>query len=155
MKPFVNSLVATAWACMLVSGCSRSPGLTGTPALGGPNGLVTWSPSAGKDNPLPGVDQGTVYNLGTAFVVWSDAAGGGGGSSSGNVQGFKCQGYLLAQDWRGKQRGDELDIPSKTLLLESTGESQGNGKQVPCPYPTSATSRGFLVGNARKCRATS
>ena len=100
MTPFVKSLVATAWACMLVSGCSRTPGPTGPPALGGPNGLITWSPSAGKDNPLPGVDEGTVYHLGTAFVVWSDAVGGGGGSSSGNVQGVKCQGSLLTRDRR-------------------------------------------------------
>src|SRR4051812_14307484 len=97
MKPFVKSLVATAWACMLVSGCSCTPGPTSPPDLGSPNGLITWS-SAGKDNPLPGVDQGTVYNLGTAFVLWSDAAGGGGGSSSSNVQGVTCQGSLLARD---------------------------------------------------------
>src|SRR5262245_21607963 len=87
MKRLLERLVAIAWACMLASGCNRASGPTGPPDLGGPNGLITWSPPAGKDNPLPGIDHGTVYNLGTAFIVWSDAAGGGGGSSSANVQG--------------------------------------------------------------------
>ena len=96
----VKSLVATAWACILVFGCSCTPGPTGPPDLGGPNGLITWTASAGKDNPLQGVDQGTVYNLGTAFVLWSDAPGGGSGGSSGNVQGVKYQGGLLARDRR-------------------------------------------------------
>jgi hypothetical protein len=101
MKPFVKCFVATAWACMLVFGCSCTPGPTGPPDLGGPNGLITWTSSAGKDNPLPGVDQGTVYNLGTAFVLWSDAPGGGSGNSSGNVQqGVKYQGSLLARNRR-------------------------------------------------------
>src|SRR5262245_20413121 len=109
MKRFVKSVVAIAWAYMLASGCNRGPAPTGLPDLGGPNGLITWSPSPGKDDPLPGVDQGTVYNLGAAFIVWSDAAGGGGGSSSGNVLGVKCQGSLLTRD----RRRVEFDCETK------------------------------------------
>jgi hypothetical protein len=120
MKPFAKSLVATAWVCMLASGCNRAPGPTGPPDLGGPNGLITWSPSPGKDNPLPGIDQGTVYNLGTAFIVWSDAAGGGSGRSSGNVQGVKCQGSLLARD----RRRVEFDCETKD---GKTGQVNLNG----------------------------
>src|SRR5215831_15577462 len=86
MKPLVKSLVATVWACMLVSGCGRTPG-PASPDLGGPSGIITWSSSAGKGDPLPGIDQGSVYHLGTAFVLWIDAPGGGGGSSSSDVQG--------------------------------------------------------------------
>jgi hypothetical protein len=100
MKPFMKSLVAIAWACLLVSACSPTPGPTGPPSLGGPTGSITWMPLAGNENPLPGIDQGTVYHFGTAFVVWSDAAGGCSGSSSGNLQGVKCQGSLLARDRR-------------------------------------------------------
>ena len=105
---------------MMASGCNRAPGPTGPPDLGGPNGLITWSPSPGKDNPLPGVDQGTVYNLGTSFIVWSDAAGGGSGSSSGNVQGVKCQGSLLARD----RRRVEFDCETKD---GKTGQVKLNG----------------------------
>jgi hypothetical protein len=121
MKPFVESLVATAWACMLASGCNRAPDPTSPPDLGGPNGLITWFPSPGKDSPLPGVDQGTVYNLGTAFIVWSDAAGGGSSSSSGNVQGVKCQGSLVARD----RRRVEFDCETKD---GKTGQVKLNGK---------------------------
>jgi hypothetical protein len=65
--------------------------------LGGPNGTITWVPPADKHDPLPGIDQGNVYFLGTAFVVWCDAVGGGGGSSSSNAQGVKCQGTLFGR----------------------------------------------------------
>jgi hypothetical protein len=96
MNPSVKSLVATAWVCMLVFGCGRTPSPAG-PDVGGPSGIISWAPSAGTDNPLPGIDYGTVYYLGTAFVVWSDAPGGGGGSASSNDQGVKCVGSLLAR----------------------------------------------------------
>jgi hypothetical protein len=49
---------------------------------------------------VPGIDYGTVYHLGTAFVVWSDAPGGGGGSTSSSEEGVKCQVSLLARDGR-------------------------------------------------------
>jgi hypothetical protein len=99
MKSLVESLVATAGACMLVCGCGRMPS-PASPDLGGPNGLITWSSSASKRDPLPGIEQGSVYHLGTVFVVWSDATGGGGGTSSSNVQGVKCQGSLVGKDGR-------------------------------------------------------
>src|SRR5262249_33018107 len=145
MKAFLRTLVATAWACLLVSGCSRTPGPTGPPDLGGSNGLVTWSRSAGTNNPQPGVDQGTVYNLGTAFVVWSDAAGGGGGNSSGNVHGVKCQGSLFARDRRGvefhcetkdgktgpvKINGVAYELADGNLFLVFTEGEQSRVKQL-------------------------
>ena len=70
MKQLMKCLVAAAWACMLVSACSRTPGPTGPPDLGGPTGTITWMPLAGKANPLPGIDQGTVYHLGRTFVIF-------------------------------------------------------------------------------------
>ena len=99
MDPSVRSLVATAWVCVLVSGCGRSPS-PASPDLGGPSGIISWAPSAGTDHPLPGIDYGTVYHLGAAFVVWSDAPGGGGGSASSRAQGVQCLGSLLARDGR-------------------------------------------------------
>jgi hypothetical protein len=143
MKPLVKSIVATAYACLLVSGCGR----TSSPAtldLGGPSGVITWLP-AGKENPLPGIDQGSVYHLGTVFVLWDDAAGGGGGTSSSNMQGVKCQGSLLARDRRrveflcetkdGKTGpvtidGVTYDLADGNLFLISTGGDQSQAKQL-------------------------
>ena len=144
MTPLFKSLVAIAWVCLLASACNRAPVL-GSPDLGGPNGLITWSASAGKDNPLPGIDQGSVYNLGTAFVLWSDASGGGSGSSSANVQGVKCQGSLLARDggrveFHGETKdgkagrvtidGVTYDLADGNLFLASTGRDQSQVKQL-------------------------
>src|SRR5262249_61179810 len=108
MKSLVKSLVATSLGCMRVSGCGRTPG-PASPDLGGPSGIITWSSSAGKGNPLPGIDQGSVYHLGTAIVLWSDAPDGGGGSSNSDVQGVKCQGSLLARDRRRVEFHDETE----------------------------------------------
>ncbi len=144
MKSSVKNVVATAWALMLVSSCGRAPG-PASPDLGGSSGIITWSSSAGKGNPLPGIDQGSVYHLGTAFVLWIDAPGGGGGSSSSNVQGVKCQGSLLARDRRrvefhcetkdGKTGqvtidGVTYDLTDGNLFLVSTAGDQSQVKQV-------------------------
>jgi hypothetical protein len=144
MKPWGKSLVATAWACLLVSGCGRTPG-PASPDLGGPSGIITWSASAGKGNPLPGIDQGSVYHLGTAFVLWSDAPGGGGGSSSSSVQGVKCQGSLLARDRRRVEfrcetrdaktgqvtiNGVTYDLTDGNLFLVSTASDHPQVKQL-------------------------
>ena len=144
MKPLGKSLVATAWACLLVSGCGRTPG-PASPDVGGPSGIITWSSSAGKGNPLPGIDQGSVYHLGTAFVLWSDAPGGGGGSSSSSVQGVKCQGSLLARDRRRVEfrcetrdaktgqvtiDGVTYDLTDGNLFLVSTASDRPQVKQL-------------------------
>src|SRR5947209_5451567 len=97
MKLLVNGLLTTTWSCMLISGCGRAPS-PAVPNLGGPNGFITWTP-VGKDNPVP-VDGGSIYHLGTSFVLWSDAPGGGGGTSSSSIHGVKCQGNVLGRDGR-------------------------------------------------------
>jgi hypothetical protein len=94
---------------------------------------------------LPGVDQGTVYYLGTVFVVWSDAAGGGGGNSSGNVQGVACQGSLLARDrprvefhcetkdgktGQAKINGIAYELADGNLFLVLTQGEQSQVKQL-------------------------
>src|ERR1700730_10277821 len=97
MKLPANSLLTTAWACMLI-GCGRLPS-PAVPNLGGPTGFITWT-AVGKDNPMPGIDGGSIYHLGTTFVLWSDAPDGGGGDSSSNIHGVKCQGNVLGRDGR-------------------------------------------------------
>jgi hypothetical protein len=54
--------------------------------------------SGDKEKPLPGIDQGSIYHEGTAFVVWSDFDVGGGGSSSVGTHGAKGQGRLSSRD---------------------------------------------------------
>jgi hypothetical protein len=144
MRSLVKCLVATAWACMLVSGCGRTP-VPASPDLGGPSGIITWSSSPGKGHPLPGIDQGSVYYLGTAIVLWSDAAGGGGGSSDSDVQGVKCQGSLLARDRRRVEfhcetkdaktgqvtiDGATYDLTDGNLFLISTAGDRSQVKQL-------------------------
>jgi hypothetical protein len=129
---------------MLVSGCGRTPG-PASPDLGGSSGIITWLPSAGKGKPLPGIDQGSVYHLGTAFVLWSDAPGGGSGSSNSNVQGVKCQGTLLARDRRRIEfhcatkdaktgevtiDGATYDLADGNVFLVSTAADQSQVKQL-------------------------
>jgi len=99
MSPLSKNVVAAAWACMLASSCGPTSAPS-VPQLGGPTGTITWGPVAGKDNPLPGIDQGNLYHLGTAFVVWCDAGGGGGGHSSTSSGSVACQGTLFGQDQR-------------------------------------------------------
>ncbi|MBI1916308.1 MAG: hypothetical protein HYS12_16490 [Planctomycetes bacterium] len=104
---------------------------------------MTWS--SGKENALPGIEQGTIYHFGTAFVVWSDARGGGGGISSSNVQGVKCQGSLAARDGRRvefhcetkdaktgqvKINGEAYELADGNLFLVFTEGEQSRVKQL-------------------------
>jgi hypothetical protein len=56
--------------------------------------------SGGKEKPLAGIDQGSIYHEGTAFVVWSDFDGESGGNSSVGTQGAIGQGRLKSRDNR-------------------------------------------------------
>lgn len=99
MRVAVISRVAVAWSCLLVSACGRTP-TSASLDLGGPSGTITWLPIVENVKPLPGIDQGSIYHPGTAFVIWCDAGGGGGGSASENMHGIKSRGSLLARDRR-------------------------------------------------------
>jgi hypothetical protein len=144
MNSLAKSLVATACACTLVSSCGHTPP-PASPDLDGPSGIITWSASAGEGKPLPGIDQGSVYHLGTAVVLWSDAPGGGGGSSNSDVRGVKCQGSLLARDRRRVEfhcetmdaktgrvtiDGVTYDLMDGNLFLISTAGDQSQVKQL-------------------------
>jgi hypothetical protein len=119
MKQFMKSLIATA-TCMLCAACGGSPGPSNALSVGGPSGTITWLPRPEYANPLPGIDQGTVYRMGTVFVIWSDAVGGGGGSSTGNAQGIKGKGDLHTQD----HRQIEFRVETKD---SKTGQATING----------------------------
>jgi hypothetical protein len=84
-----------ACICILILGCNIKPANT-SPNLGGPNGTISWT-ATDKDHPEPGINQGSIYHLGTTFVVWTDSPRGGGGSSSSNSQEVKCQGNLQTE----------------------------------------------------------
>jgi hypothetical protein len=143
MKLLLKSF-ATICVCILVAGCVR-PAANSSPDLGGPNGTITWAPPDGKDNPLPGIDQGNIYHLGTAFVVWCDTAGGGGGSSSSNAQGVKCQGTPFGRAGRrvefacetkdGKAgrvaiNGATFELADGNLFVVATDREQPRVKQL-------------------------
>ncbi len=143
MKLLLKSFPSVC-VCILAAGCVRPPA-NASPDLGGPNGTITWAAPDGKDNPVPGIDQGNLYHLGTAFVVWCDAAGGGGASSSSNSQGVKCQGTLLGRDGRriefscetkdGKTgraaiNGETFELADGNLFVVATEREQPRVKQL-------------------------
>ena len=95
-------------ACILMLGCNKKPS-NPSPNLGGPTGTVSWT-TTDKDHPEPGINQASVYHLGTTFVVWTDYPGGGGGSWSSNNQGVQCQGQLqTAKGQRAEFRCETKD----------------------------------------------
>jgi hypothetical protein len=79
MKPRVVFL-AIAMVCMFALGCWKKPA-PANPNFRGPTGVIAF-------------DQGSVYYLGTAFVVWAEGSTGGGGGQSTTEKGTVCQGRL-------------------------------------------------------------
>jgi hypothetical protein len=140
MKGLVKSLIATGWALAVVCGCSRAPTI---PNVGG-GGVITWAPAAGKDKSLPGIDGGSVYHLGTAFVLWSDTSGGGGGQENTHMQGIRLRGSLVAGAGRiefgcdtadGKSgqvsvNGATYELADGNLFLVATGGEKPQVKQL-------------------------
>ena len=94
MKTQRKFLVFTCISILML-GCSKKPS-NSSPNLGGPTGTISWMATA-KEQLEPGINQGSIYHLGSTFIVWTDGAGGGGGSSSSNSQGVKCQGQLQTE----------------------------------------------------------
>ena len=78
--------------CILILGCNKKPS-NPSPNLGGHTGTISWM-TPDNDRSEPGINQASIYHLGTTFIVWTDNAGGGGGSWSSNNQEVKCQGQL-------------------------------------------------------------
>jgi hypothetical protein len=57
---------------LLLPGCGDNP-INRGPTFGGPDGTITWTAPAGNDKPVPGIDQGAVFAIGNAFLVWGMA----------------------------------------------------------------------------------
>ena len=80
---------------MLLIGCNGCTSPSLLPDVGSPVGVITWS---GESNAQPGIDQASIYHLGTLFIIWSDFARGGGGNDSSDLHGVSCQGSLIADN---------------------------------------------------------
>jgi hypothetical protein len=170
MKPLTRSIIAIAWACILTSGCGRAPDSAGPLASDStipPLGTIkpiSWSAPAGTPDPLPGIDQGTVYALGTAFVLWSDRVGGIVVSSSSNAQVSECHGSLFGPGQRpidfrcetkdgkagqAKVDGITYDLADGGLLAVSTQGEQVRVKQLKRDLPTLKLEQDALAAFAR------
>ena len=170
MNPFTRSIVATASACILASGCGRAPDSASPPLPDSalpPLGMivpVTWSAPEGKENPLPGIDQGTAYSLGTNFVLWSDRVGGIVVSRSGNSEVSECHGSLFGPKGRhiefrceikggkgGETKVDGItyDLANGGLLAVSTQDEQVRVKQLKRDLTTLKFEQDVLAAFAR------
>lgn len=78
-----------------LGGCRPAPPAGVRATVGESNGTKTWSmPSDGTG--VPGLDGGTVYFVGTRFVVWAaDGRGGGGGGTSDSRTGSSGDGRVM------------------------------------------------------------
>ena len=88
----IARLTPALLAAVVCSGCS--PGPTTTTA-GEPSGSKSWSMPADGSG-VPGLDGGSIYYIGTRFVVWAaDGRGGGGGSTTSGRDGTAGDGHVL------------------------------------------------------------
>jgi hypothetical protein len=174
MNPLTKTIVATAYTWMLACGCGRAPDATDAPAAPeaaipplGTIHPISWSVPTGKQPPLPGIDQGTVYALGTAFVLWSDRFGGITASRSGNARGSECHGSLFGPKQRpiafrcetkdGKAGlatvdGITYDLANGGLLAVSTRGARVRVKQLKRGLTTLKLEQDALAAFARKDR---
>src|SRR5262245_8039436 len=113
MKSLVKTIVAVACGCTLLSGCGRAPSPP-KPDLFAPAGITNWRPSAESPNPMPGIDQASVYFMGTVFVIWGDFPDGDGGDpksyGDGGRDGSECRGHL------GSHKGRKVEFHCKTKV---------------------------------------
>ena len=94
----LRSVALMACLGLFLPGCGVKP-TNPSPRFAGSNGTVGWSAAGESDNPVPGIDQGAVFAIGKAFIIWGDATRGSGGRS-GNIgsQGAEGDGYLDSHD---------------------------------------------------------
>jgi hypothetical protein len=172
MNPLTRIIAATAYAWLLACGCGHAPDATDDPASPeaaipplGTIRPVSWSAPAGKQPPLPGIDQGTVYALGTAFVLWSDRGDGMSVSRSSNARGSECHGSLFGPNQRpiefrceikdGKAgqatvAGITYDLANGGLLAVSTRGARVRVKQLKRDLTTLKLEQDALAAFARK-----
>lgn len=117
ISPHLATLLLT---CTLVAGCNEVA--KNPPDVGGPNSLHTWSDDGQSS-------AGTVFRVGTLFVIWTDSPNGGGGSESASMHSVTFQGRLITSD-RGQVNfsGESADGRSGTAVIDgrSFDLSKGN-----------------------------
>jgi hypothetical protein len=82
MKSWLSLICVVSLICIFGPGCAKRP-RPAIPNLGGPTGVISF-------------DHEAIFQLGTAFVVWTDGTGGGGGSEYSDDKGTRCHGHLQA-----------------------------------------------------------
>lgn len=103
-------------ACLVAVAAAGCGG--GGPSMEGPGGIVNWSDAEPK---VPGIDQASIYYLGSDFVIWSDLGDGGVGASSSNQNGVACKGRMFDNN------GRELNFRMNSQAPK-TGEAVINGQ---------------------------
>ncbi len=109
MKASVITIAATALGCWFLSGCNQP---ASPPARNfNPSGMVRIHPPKRADS-RPGIDQASVYFMGSAFVVWGDTPDGDGGDpksyGDGGRDGSECSGHM------GSHKGRKVKFYCKT-----------------------------------------
>jgi hypothetical protein len=139
----IRHFALVLFCCLVASGCRGSLSEdTSLPDVGGSSGVVTWSKHGGAN---PGIDQASVFHVGTMFVLWSDLPDGGGGDVSTNMHGVSCRGRLLGPDGNVLQyqceskdgktgtatiNGQQYDLARGSLFLVATGGTTFRIKQL-------------------------
>ena len=131
-----RTAVPLALVCTLLFGCGTNP--KNPPNVGGPTSLHTWS-----DDGESGA--GTVFHVGTLFVIWTDFPNGGGGNDSSNMHGVTFRGRLITSDqgqvnFSGESAdgrsgkavidGNSYDLENGNLFLVTPGDNGYSIKQL-------------------------
>ena len=90
MYRFIVVVLVSSW--ILAVGCGSLMEDASLPDVGGASGTVTWSEHNGT---RPGIDQASVFHVGSMFVIWSSLPNGGGGDISSNMHGVACNGRFI------------------------------------------------------------
>src|SRR4051812_33351035 len=78
--------------CLALSSCGKGPPTNPTLPAGGLS--MSWVRPPDKENPVPGIDEGTVERVGGMVGFWGDSPGGCGANTQSGPNGLKAEGYL-------------------------------------------------------------
>ncbi len=126
--PANKTVIAAAWACILVVGCGRTPS-PASPTQELVYGIISRAPSFEHINdPLPGIDHATVYHLGEVCVLWTDASGAITSKPDNSAQGVKSKVSLVTRDGRRVEfRYNSLDGKPGQMIVDTTTYELANG----------------------------
>jgi hypothetical protein len=132
MSSWPKNLVVTACLGLLVAGCGGTPESASSPAADtavlGTLVPVTWTAPAGTKKPVPGIDHGTAYALGTTFVLWADRVGGITVTSTSDAKGVQCHGSLIGPGGRPVEfRCESRDRKTGQVAIDGTNYELAKG----------------------------